>query len=95
MAIKAVNQGNVGMYIWRMPNGSIVGDSDGNILNIPSIYGDLSRISKITHVAKTLGLSEGSPVWTPQHRISDEEYEILGEAYENDGYVVPESGWKR
>lgn len=95
MAVKRVRESNIGIYVWRMPNGTIVGDGDGNILNIPSIYGDLSKISKITEVAKVLGLSEGSPVWTPQHRITDEEHEILFEAYQNDSYVVPEAGWKR
>lgn len=94
MAVKAVRESNVGIYVWKMPNGTIVGDNDGNILNIPSIYGDLSKIAKITEVAKVLGVSEGAPFWTSQHRITDEEHEILTEAYHRDGFVLPEAGWK-
>lgn len=65
-----------GVYVWEMPDGRYVGDEDGNLLSINSVFGDLDRISKLGRAARSFGINEGKPVFLPGHRkISDAEYE--------------------
>jgi hypothetical protein len=77
MKITPVEEVTYGVYVWQMPDGSIVQDEDGNYLNIAAVKGDLRRINKIKLAAKELGLEEGHPLWFSGHRpISDDEYEM-------------------
>lgn len=66
----------LGVYLWEMPDGAFVADEDRNFLNIPSQYGDESRIQKLAAAARSLGITEGHAVFFPGHRrVTDEEYE--------------------
>lgn len=68
-------QSNHGLYVWMMPDGSLFGDSNGNIMNIPARPGDIEAMSKITKAAAHYGVSEGKPVFQPGiRRITDEEH---------------------
>ena len=56
---------NYGLYVWRKADGQIFGDSDGNILNIPAMRGDLEALQTIRKAAAHYGEPEGSPVFVP------------------------------
>lgn len=63
-----------GMYVWETLDGEVLGDDDGNIMNVFCIKGDRKAIAAITDAAKYYGFSEGRPVWWSGKRpISDEE----------------------
>lgn len=64
-----------GIYVWKTPEGKIVGDGNGNIMNIPARRGDIEAISKITKAAAHYGFADGTPEFRPgQRRVTDEEY---------------------
>lgn len=65
-----------GMYVWQTPDGEVLGDSDGNIMNVFCMKGDRRAIAAITEAARHYGYPEGKPVWWSGKRpITDEEYE--------------------
>lgn len=65
-----------GVYLWRMPNGSFVGDGEGHFLMIASTRGDNSRMKALAAAARECGVTEGAPCFFPGNRIvTDEEYE--------------------
>jgi hypothetical protein len=64
-----------GIYVWRKPDGKVVSDGNGNIMNIPSKKYDLESIKKITDAAKHYGHPEGkAEFWAGTRRVSDMEY---------------------
>ena len=66
---------NDGLYVWRLPDGELVQDSMGNIMNIPAKKYDLHAINEITKAANHFGFPEGKAEFMPGvRRISDEEY---------------------
>jgi len=68
-------QRNDGLYVWKLPDGSIVKDSNGNIMNIPARKHDLEAIAKISKAAAHYGFPEGKAEFMPGvRRISDEEH---------------------
>jgi len=76
MKVTPIDEVNWGIYVWQMPDGSIVRDEDDNTLNIPAIRGDISQIQKLKKVAKELGLDEGHPMFFSGHRrVTDDELE--------------------
>lgn len=65
-----------GIYVWLLPNGEVFKDDDGNVLNIPSIRGDIEKMFNITQAAKHYGQPDGTPVFIPGvGRVSEEEYQ--------------------
>jgi hypothetical protein len=64
-----------------MPNGQIVGDDEGNFLNIPSVKGDRTKIANLRYTAHNIlkgnGLeAEGAAYFMPgRRRVTDEEFE--------------------
>jgi len=76
MKVTPVEEVNYGVYVWQMPDGSIVRDEDGGTLSIPSIRGDIRQIKKLKDAAVHHGLNEGHPLFFSGHRIvTDEELE--------------------
>lgn len=68
-------QGDDGIYVWKTPEGKVVTDGNGNVMNIPARRGDITAISKITKAAAYYGFPEGQAVFRAgQRRISDEEH---------------------
>ena len=65
-----------GLYVYKKSNGKWFTDGEGNVLNIPSIRGDISQISKLKQAALHYGdPGDGEAVFVPGlTRISDEEY---------------------
>lgn len=78
---RVVEELDLGLYVWLMPNGQLLGDGDGNYLNIPAQRGDQSKIANITTVAHSLLKSngfeeEGSAIFqSGRRRVTDEEFE--------------------
>jgi len=73
--VQQVEEVSYGLYLWQMPNGSVVTDEEGNYLNVAAMKGDVRKINALRQAAKSYGLEEGKPVWFSGHRqISDEEY---------------------
>ena len=87
-----------GLYMWRLPNGKLFKDNDGNYLNIPAIRGDLEKIVILRQAAAYYGQPNGSPHFEPGvQRATEEEYReqndrlAHGETLTNDiGLMVDE-----
>jgi hypothetical protein len=76
MKITPVEEVNYGLYLWQMPDESLVMDDEGGYLCIPSLRGDIRQINKLRDAAKGEGLEEGKPIFFSGHRkVSAEEFE--------------------
>ena len=65
-----------GLYFWRLPDGHLFKDEDGNMLNIPSMRGDLSTIAELRKAAAHYGQPEGEAwFYAGIRRATDEQYE--------------------
>jgi len=73
--VTQIEEVNYGLYLWQMPDGSLVCDEDGNYLNIASMKGNVRKINMLKQAARFYGLEEGKPAWFSGHRqVTDEEY---------------------
>jgi len=73
---KIVEEHPYGMYVWQTPDGEVLGDGDGNIMNVFCIKGDRKAIDAITQAARHYGFPEGEAVWwSGKRRVTDDEYE--------------------
>jgi len=51
-----------GVYAWKMPDGKVLGDAEGNVLNVPSMKGDIQKMGAIrAFVTMELGIEGGEP----------------------------------
>lgn len=76
MKITVVEEDDYGLYIWVMPDGRPVGDSDNNFMCIASKKGDREQLRKLREAARYYGVEEGRPVFLAgQRMITDEEFE--------------------
>jgi len=67
---------NYGIYVWLLPEGGIFKDDDDNILNIPSLRGDIEKMAELRKAASHYGQSEGQAVFIPGiGRVTEEEYQ--------------------
>lgn len=74
--VKIVEETDYGLYIWEMPDGSIVSDDEKNYLNIPARRGDKSKIQALIDAVRSYGINEGKAIFLSGHRrVTDEEYE--------------------
>lgn len=70
------NKADYGLYAWRMPNGKLFMDENGNVLNIPSTRYDFNKMSIISRTAAAYGQEEGEPVFLAGvGRVTEEEYQ--------------------
>ncbi len=65
-----------GLYVYKKADGKWFTDGTGSVLNIPSMKGDLSNMSKLKEAARHYGdPGDGDCVFVPGlNRISEEEY---------------------
>lgn len=64
-----------GVYVWKKASGKWFTDGNGNILNIPSMKGDVSKLAEIKQAAAYYGEPDGEPVFfSGLSRVTDEEY---------------------
>ena len=65
-----------GLYFWRLPDGHLLRDGEGRMLNIPSVKNDIGQIAKLKQAAAHYGYSEGEPwFYAGINRATDEEYQ--------------------
>ena len=63
-----------GLYFWRLPDGHLFHDGEGNLLNIPAMKHDLSKIAELRKVAAHYGQPDGEPWFYPGiKRATDEQ----------------------
>lgn len=73
---QVVEEVRYGMYVWQTPDGEVLGDEDGNVMNVFCMKGDRKAIDALTQAARHYGFAEGKPVWwSGKRRITDEELE--------------------
>lgn len=64
-----------GIYVWQRENGKWFTDGEGNILNIPAMKGDISKIAELRQAAAYYGEPNGQAIFFPGlSRVTDEEY---------------------
>jgi hypothetical protein len=64
-----------GLYFWRLPNGHLFHDGQGNLLNIPSMKNDISKIAELRKAAAHYGQPDGEPwFYAGIKRATDEEH---------------------
>lgn len=65
-----------GLYVYKKANGKWFTDGNGNILNIPSMRGDLTKMSELTSAAKHYGdPGDGTCVFVAGlSRVTEEEH---------------------
>jgi hypothetical protein len=73
MKVTPVDEVNWGLYMWQMPDDSLVMDDDGGYLCIPARKGDVAQINKLRKVAEGEGLDEGKPIFFAGHRMVTQE----------------------
>jgi hypothetical protein len=84
------NTADYGLYVWKMENGKIFGDNDGNFMNIPARKYDLTAINRLTQAAAHYGAGEGKAVFMPGvTRITDEEHSVQVDRMKQ-GYIPSE-----
>ena len=72
---KVVDNSPYGLYVWLLPDGNIYRDNDNNVLNIPSVRGDISKMLLIKQAAASYGQPEGKAVFIAGvGRLTDDEY---------------------
>lgn len=65
-----------GLYFWQLPDGHLLKDGEGNMLNIPSVKGDIGQMAKLRAAAAHYGYPDGKPwFYAGANRATDEEYE--------------------
>lgn len=73
---QVVEETRYGLYVWQMPNGSVVTDEERNYLCIAAEKGDLVKMATIRAAARSYGIEEGGPLFLAGHRkVTDEEFE--------------------
>lgn len=70
-----VRESDVGVYVWELPSGNILANTEGEILNVPSVFGDLSKMVELQKAAKHFGFPDGRAVFEEVHRCTDQEYQ--------------------
>lgn len=70
-----VRESDIGVYVWELPGGNILANTDGEILNVPARFGDLSKMVELQVAAKHYGFPDGRAVFEEVHRCTDQEYQ--------------------
>lgn len=73
--ISRVRQQDIGVYIWKLPNGRPLMDDDYNMLSITSRFGDIQKMAALQRVATSYGFPDGTAEWVEGYKCTDDEYE--------------------
>ena len=74
-----------GLYVYKKSNGKWFTDGSGSVLNIPSMRGDITKITELKNAAKSYGdEGNGSCIFVPGlTRISEEEHSEQMDRFKN------------
>lgn len=73
---KPVEESSFGMYVWKLPSGEILGNTDGDVLNVMSEKYDLGKMKILRDAATYYGFPEGEAVFLPgRRRVTEDELE--------------------
>lgn len=72
--VRKQKQSDVGTYVWRLPNGNILANEDGEILNCPAVRGDIGQQIALAKAARSFGYPDGTAVFEEVHRCTESEY---------------------
>ena len=76
MKVTPVEEVSWGLYLWQMPDESVIMDEEGGYLSIPSLKGDIRQIQKLKRAAQEFGVNEGRPIFFSGHRqVTQDELE--------------------
>lgn len=81
MKTTVVEESQFGLYVWAMPDGTWIGDDEGNYLCVAAQKGDRNKIAALKNVAHNYLRDMqmelvGGPVFLSGRRmLTDEEYE--------------------
>lgn len=75
MKIQRVRESQIGVYVWELPNGNYLANTDGEILNVPSEFGDLAKMAELQRAASHYGYPDGKAVFEEVHRCTEQEYQ--------------------
>lgn len=97
--ITKIRETDLGVYVWeRAETGKILADTQGNPLNIPSEFGDISKMMELQAAAKAVCKAndltwEGKAVFWDRHRCTDEEY--AEQVYDMDNGILSDTNIRR
>jgi hypothetical protein len=66
--MKIAEDGDFGLYLWKMPNGKYFGNGEGDFLLIPARRNDLKAMTDLYHAAKHYGAVGGNAVFVANAR---------------------------
>lgn len=75
MKKQKVRESDIGVYIWELPNGNILANTEGEILNVPAEFGDITKMAELQRAASHFGYPEGRAVFEEVHRCTEQEYQ--------------------
>lgn len=93
-----IRESDLGVYVWQRPNGKFLANENGDVLNIPSEFGDIAKMMELQRAAhywlKQMDLPpEGKAVFWDVHRCTEDEYYEQIEAMENG--ILPDTNVRR
>jgi hypothetical protein len=75
MKVASDGDQELGVYLWKLPNGNWLADEDGNMLSCDSLRGDLRVMSEMAAAAREVGYPDGQAIWEAAHKVTNEQYE--------------------
>jgi hypothetical protein len=74
--MQIIDEVDYGIYVWQMPDGTVVASDDETFLNVAAFKGDSVKINMLTDAVRHYGITEGRPLFLAGHRrVTDEEHE--------------------
>lgn len=73
---RPVEESSFGLYVWKLPSGELLGNTDGDVLNVPSEKFDLGKMKMLRDAATYYGFPEGECVFlSGRRRVTEDELE--------------------
>lgn len=74
--VQRVNEVAWGCYVWQLPSGGYLGNSNGDYLSVYCLKSDIAAMAALRQEAKSLGFPEGKPVFVEgAEKITQSEWE--------------------
>lgn len=85
--VSRVNEVAYGVYVWQLPSGGYLGNSDGDYLSVFCMKSDIKAMAQLREVAAAHGFPEGKPVFVPgAEKVTQSQWEDQV-ARMRDGYI--------